>query len=69
MHGNPNLLPLQRSSSNEDYRYGNIYFSYSFHLNILLISDYYAAAARGRPPSNSGTPSYEMQGKINSFQK
>ncbi|CAF1387678.1 unnamed protein product [Rotaria sordida] len=44
MHSNANLLPLQRSSSNEDYRY-----------------DYYTAPTRGRPPSTSGTPSYEMQ--------
>jgi hypothetical protein len=45
------------------------YFSHYFHLNILLISDYYAAAARGRPPSASGTPSYEMQGRIHSIKK
>ncbi|CAF1235573.1 unnamed protein product [Adineta steineri] len=44
MHSNANLLSLQRSTSNDDYRY-----------------DYYTAAARGRPPSTSGTPSYDMQ--------
>ncbi len=46
-----------------------IYISDDFHRRFLLISDYYTAAARGRPPSSSGTPSYEMQGKINSFAK
>ena len=30
MHSNPNLLPLHRSSSNEDYRYGT-------YLNLILI--------------------------------
>jgi hypothetical protein len=44
-----------------------MFFSYHFHLSINLISDYYTAATRGRPPSTSGTPSYEMQGKINLF--
>ncbi|CAF2700871.1 unnamed protein product [Rotaria sp. Silwood2] len=55
MHSNANLLPLQRSSSNEDYRY-----------------DYYTAPTRGRPPSATGTPSYEIQGrtqKLNFFRK
>ncbi|CAF0727991.1 unnamed protein product [Adineta ricciae] len=46
MHSNPNLLSLQRSGSNEDYRYDY----------------YGAAAGRGRPPSTPGTPSYDMQG-------
>ncbi|CAF4725731.1 unnamed protein product, partial [Rotaria sp. Silwood1] len=66
MHSNPNLLPLQRSSSNEDYRYGTeicfLIVSYQLDLNNFLISDYYTASTRGRPPSATGTPSYEMQG-------
>jgi hypothetical protein len=36
---------------------------------MLSISDYYNAAARGRPPSTSGASSYDMQGKINIFLK
>ncbi|CAF4276871.1 unnamed protein product, partial [Adineta steineri] len=48
MHSNPGLLPLQRSTSNEDYRYD--YFSA-------------AAAVRGRPPSTSGiAPGYDISG-------
>jgi len=65
MHSNPGLLPLQRSASNEDYRYGKKinFFSNIFLEMILLFSDYFTAA-RGRPPSTSGLPpGYDMPGK------
>ncbi|CAF1452331.1 unnamed protein product [Adineta ricciae] len=48
MHSNPSLLPLQRSTSSEDYRYD--YYTAS-------------AGLRGRPPSGSGmAPGYDMSG-------
>ncbi|CAF1528052.1 unnamed protein product [Adineta ricciae] len=48
MHSNPGLLPLQRSTSSEDYRYD--YYTAS-------------AGLRGRPSSGSGmAPGYDMSG-------
>jgi hypothetical protein len=62
MHSNPGLLPLQRSTSNEDYRYGK-FSVLTFSRPFCSFSDYYAAA-RGRPPSASGLPpGYDMPGK------
>ncbi|CAF1555818.1 unnamed protein product, partial [Rotaria sordida] len=49
MHSNTGLLPLQRTTSNEDYRYD--YFTA-------------AVASGGRPPSTAGiTPGYDIPGK------
>ncbi|CAF4211497.1 unnamed protein product, partial [Rotaria sordida] len=51
MHSNTGLLPLQRTTSNEDYRYD--YFTA-------------AVASRGRPPSTAGmTPGYDIPANAN----
>ncbi|CAF3872355.1 unnamed protein product [Rotaria sp. Silwood2] len=51
MHSNAGLLPLQRTTSNEDYRYD--YFTA-------------AVASRGRPPSTAGiTPGYDIPASAN----
>ncbi|CAM4760141.1 unnamed protein product [Rotaria magnacalcarata] len=51
IHSNPGLLPLQRTTSNEDYRYD--YFTAT-------------VTSRGRPPSTAGlTPGYDIPGNTN----
>jgi hypothetical protein len=66
MHSNPGLLPLQRSASNEDYRYGKKEFFSPTHSHFVF-SDYFTAS-RGRPPSTSGLPpGYDIPGKIHSL--
>lgn len=47
-----------------------VYFflkTFSFLKQTFAILDYYNPTARGRPPSASGTPGYDMQGIVNSI--
>ena len=38
MHSNPSLLPIQRSTSNEDYRYGRICSPHYLPMIVCIIS-------------------------------
>lgn len=57
MHSNPGLLPLQRSTSTEDYRYGNIKINKFLISRVYICFKDYFTGARGRPSSTNGLPS------------
>lgn len=56
MHSHTDLLSLQRTTSNEDYRYGKRRKKKKSIKHDFDFSDYFTAAVapRGRPPSTTG---------------